>query len=305
MSRQRLLPISLTITAALLWGSSFTVVKVGLRYFDPYSFVLLRFAAATVVLLAVLAGLRKLDEFVSAFTDRYAVLLGMVLAASFGFQFRGQVETTASKAAMIVNSSVVLVAPLSLVLLREQLGWRKIGALVVGMVGVYLITTTGSRDNVTPETTLGNILVSSSALCYAFYVVLTRMAVTRRPHGELPLIAAVFAWSLPFFLVASIGRSSFDAPRIAYLVVGYLAVFCSIIPFILWTAAIRHIGALTSAIMLLAELVFGVAIAAYFLKEALPPPVIAGCCLVFAGIAMVVSERQTDAGENQSTANTG
>jgi len=294
MNRQRFLPLLLTTTAALLWGSSFTVVKVGLRYFDPYTFVFLRFLVAALILLAIVAILGKLDEFVKAFGDRYVILLGVVLAASFGFQFRGQAETTASKAAMIVNSSVVLVAPLGLVMLKERLGWRQIAALLVGLVGVYLITSRRSADGSGSETLLGNLLIAISALCYALYVVLTRMTVTRRQHAEIPLIAAVFAWSLPFFLVGAIRGLETEAPRVGYLAVGYLAIFCSIIPFILWTAAIKYVGALTSAIMLLAELVFGVIIAAYFLKETLAGEVIVGCVLVCAGIAMVgLSEEST------------
>ena len=43
MTERRYLPILMTTTAALLWASSFTVVKVGLRYIDPYTFVFFRF----------------------------------------------------------------------------------------------------------------------------------------------------------------------------------------------------------------------------------------------------------------------
>jgi drug/metabolite transporter (DMT)-like permease len=59
------------------------------------------------------------------------------------------------------------------------------------------------------------------------------------------------------------------------------------LPFIIWTAAIRHIGALTSAIVLLAELVFGVFIACVFLGETLSASVIGGCALISAAILIV------------------
>ncbi len=51
MTRRKYLPILMTTTAALLWATSFTVVKIGLRYVDSYTFVLLRFLAATAILL--------------------------------------------------------------------------------------------------------------------------------------------------------------------------------------------------------------------------------------------------------------
>ena len=51
-----------TVAASLLWGSSFSVIKIGLRSVDPYWFVFLRFAFASVVALSVVAALGKLAE---------------------------------------------------------------------------------------------------------------------------------------------------------------------------------------------------------------------------------------------------
>ena len=50
MTRPHLVPILMTVGAALLWSSSFTVAKAGLKFIDPYTFVLLRFLVAGAVL---------------------------------------------------------------------------------------------------------------------------------------------------------------------------------------------------------------------------------------------------------------
>jgi drug/metabolite transporter (DMT)-like permease len=289
MTERRYLPILMTIAAALLWASSFTVVKVGLRYIDPYTFVMFRFLVATVVLLLVVLTTGKWQEFVGCFRDRYALLLGITLAASFGLQFRGQTETTAAKAAMIINSSVVLVAPLSVAFLKERMGSRKLIALVIGLVGVYLITAAKSGNAGASGSLRGDLLIAGSSLSYALYVVFTKMAVSRRSFREVPLITAVFLWSLPIYLAAGIPAFArgIEIHKHVLLATGYLAVFCSVLPFIIWTAAIKHIGALTSAIVLLAELVFGVLIAFVFLRETLPGVVVAGCALICLGILIV------------------
>jgi drug/metabolite transporter (DMT)-like permease len=294
MKRTSQLPILMTTAAALLWGSSFSVVKVGLRYLDPYTFVLLRFVVAAALLAALCLATRHRHALLSCLRDRYALLLGLMLAASFGLQFRGQTGTTAAKTAMIINSSVVLVGPLGWILLGERMGRHKLAALAVGMVGVYLVTGSRGAGPEDAETLTGNLLIGGSALGYALYVVLTRMAVTRRDFAAVPLLAAAFIWSLPVFLVLSI-RSLAGGVTIAgeaWLAVLYLAVFCSALAFLLWTAAMRHTGALTSAILLLAELVFGVAIAAIFLSESLTMPVIAGCGLIGASILIVSKGRR-------------
>ena len=292
MNGNRYLPLLMTTGAALLWASSFSVVKVGLRYIDPYSFVLLRFVVAAAVLLTIGLSTGQVSELARYMRDRYALLLGLTLAASFCLQFRGQTETTAAKSAMIINASVVLVAPMSVLLLRERMGLRKAAALGLGLCGVYLVTRSPGDGVLGTETLKGNLLVSGSALAYAFYVVLTKLAISRRTFKEIPLVTAVFLWSLPVFLAASVPglAAGLSINRNAWMAVGYLAVFCSVLPFILWTAALKHIGALTSAIVLLAELVFGVLIAYIFLGETVSKGVVAGCTLICVGILTIRKE---------------
>lgn len=289
MNERSHVPILMTTASALLWASSFTVVKVGLRYLDPYSFVFLRFLAATVILLGVVLLRGQWHLFSQYLRDRYVLLLGITLAASYAFQFRGQTETTAAKAVIIINSSAVLVAPLSYFLLKEAIGVRKIAALAMGLVGVYLISRARGGNPAEVGSLRGDLLVAASAGAYGLYIVLTKMAVTRRTLSEVPLMASVFLWSLPIFFVLSIPSFSrgVDVSEKAWITIGYLAIFCSILPFIIWTAAIKRIGALTSAIVLLAELVLGVVVARIFLGEALAPEVIAGCAIICGGIFMV------------------
>jgi drug/metabolite transporter (DMT)-like permease len=102
-------------------------------------------------------------------------------------------------------------------------------------------------------------------------------------------MAAVFLWSLPIFLVPSLPAllRGVQTSGETWISIGYLAIFCSIVPFIIWTAAIKRIGALTSAVVLLAELVFGVLIARIALGEALTPEVVAGCGVIAAAIFAV------------------
>jgi drug/metabolite transporter (DMT)-like permease len=288
MTQGRRLPILMTLGSGLLWASSFTVVKVGLRYLDPYSFVFLRFVAATAILVAVVAGRGQWREFLVCARDRYVFLLGVTLAASYGFQFVGQDLTTAARAVIIVNSSTILVAPLSRVFLKERMGSRKLVALGLGLIGVCLITG-GGRGAGGAGMLRGDLLVAGSAVAYALYVIFSKVTVTRRAHREGPLIAGIFLWSLPVFTVMSLPAFArgVEVSGDAWTAIVYLAVFCSILPFIIWTAAIRHIGALTSAIVLLAELVFGVVIACLFLGETLSAGAVTGCVMISAAILIV------------------
>jgi drug/metabolite transporter (DMT)-like permease len=291
MRDSRRIPILMTLLAALLWASSFSVIKVGLRYIDPFSFLFIRFVLAT----ALLAG-AALASGSGALMLRYAgnpysIILGLALAASFSLQFRAQVEIPASTAAIIINSSTLLVAPLSALLLRERIGGRKVAAMALGIAGVYLTTVApaGAPSGAGGATWLGRVLISASAVSTALYIVLTKKALSERHLHQLPLLASVFAWSLPVYMLLALPalRNGLTLSGRAWLAIAYLAVFCSGLAFLLWATAMKRIGALTSAIVLLSELVFGVLMAVAFLGEGLSARAVAGCALIGLGIIIV------------------
>ncbi len=132
-----------TIAAGLLWGSSFAVVKIGLRSIDPFWFVFLRFAAASVlvVLFSVLTG--RIRRVLALLRNPLVLWLGITNAAGFVFQFKGQTMTTAANAALLINASTLFVAMASRVVFRERFGPLKVIAVLVGMAGVFLVTTGG------------------------------------------------------------------------------------------------------------------------------------------------------------------
>jgi drug/metabolite transporter (DMT)-like permease len=288
MNGGRHIPVLMTVLAALLWASSFSVIKVGLRYIDPYTFLFLRFLIAAALLSIVVCFAGKGRLLTAYMGNKYSLLLGLALAASFTLQFRAQTEIPASTAAIIINSSTLLVAPLSAMFLSERIGTRKVAALVLGIVGVYLITGR-SMGGDGGGTWLGNALISASAVSTAFYIVLTKKALSVKKLDGLPLLTAVFTWSLPVYLVMALPslETGLHAGMEAWLAIIYLSIFCSVLAFLLWVTAIKRIGALTSAVVLLSELVFGVLMARVLLDEALSMPTIAGCVLIGLGILIV------------------
>lgn len=278
----------LTVVAAFFWGSSFSMVKVGLDYIDPYLFVFMRFAIASGILSVMCIVLRKLPQVSEVLRDPYVITLAGVNALAFVLQFRGQVETTAANAAMIINSSAALVAPLAIIFLKEVISKKQVVALPIGMTGVYLIVSSGSDVGLANSRITGDLLVLISAVLYALYIVVTRMIMIKRAYGGLVLVTGIFLWSLPLFaLISALATQSYDIPSKGLAISSYLAIFCSIIPFILWVDAIRHLSALTSAIALLSELVFAVVIAVLLLGERLTSQSITGCILISLALLML------------------
>jgi len=288
LSRRRA-PIAATALAGLLWGSSFIVVKLGLRSIDPYWFVLLRFATAAAVAVSYAAMTGRGRAFGRLLTDPLVIWLGVSNGIGFALQFQGQTLTTAGKAALFVNSSTILVAIASRYLFRERFTSVKVAAIAVGMLGVLLVTTGGVfRLTAGPELR-GDLLVLAAAVLWTAFILLDKRIVASADVDVRALTAAMTTVTaltvLPVALVLGHGG---PPPLDARLwVVGYTAVLCTVLPFLLWSWGLKFISATSSCVILLIEIVFAIALAAVVFGERLTPGAMVGAALIMGAVYLI------------------
>lgn len=291
MSRSRAAALA-TVGAGLLWGSSFSVIKIGLRSIDPYWFVFLRFAIASVLTLAYLSTTGRLREALRLLRHPLILWLGVTNAVGFVFQFKGQTLTTAGSAALIINSCTIYVAIASRFVFRERFGPLKLLGVALGMVGVYLVTTGGRLTLTFGDALAGDLFVFVAALTWTAFILLDKKIVelldvdVRSLTGAMVVITALA--SLPVALV--LGRGSFPPPGPGWWTVPYTAVLCTIFPFFLWTWGLKFISATTSSVIMLSEVVFALALAAVILSERLTPGGFVGSALIILAILLASRE---------------
>ena len=286
-----------TVAAGLLWGSSFAVVKIGLRSIDPFWFVFLRFAAASVLVILVSALTGRTRRFLALLRNPLVVWLGVSNAAGFLFQFKGQTMTTAANAALLINASTIFVAVASRVVFRERFGPLKVLAVLVGMAGVFLVTTGGRPSAAMGAALHGDLLVLTAALLWTFFILLNKQIVAGHDvdvHGlTAAMVTVTTVIALPVALV--FGRGSFPKSSGELGTVPYTAVFCSIAPFYLWTWGLKRITATTSSVVLLTEVVFALTLAAVLLGERLSPVALVGSVLILAAVALASRDKGEEA----------
>lgn len=282
-----------TLAAGLLWGSSFAVIKIGLRSIDPFWFVFLRFAAASVLALVVSAAAGRTSKVFALLKNPLVIWLGVSNAAGFVFQFKGQTMTTASNAALLINASTIFVAIASRVVFRERFGPLKILAVLIGAAGVFLVTTGGRPELAGGTAVRGDLLVLTAAFLWTFFILLDKKIVTSPGADVRALTAAMVTVTavaaLPVALV--FGRGGFPAPSPELWTVPYTATFCTVAPFFLWTWGLKHITATTSSIVLLTEVVFALTLASVLLGERLAPVALLGSALILTAVAMASREK--------------
>ncbi len=286
---QRRAPIAATALAGLLWGSSFVVVKLGLRSIDPYWFVLLRFATAAVIAVSYAALTGRLRTLGRLLRDPLIVWLGVSNGIGFALQFKGQTLTTAGKAALFVNSSTILVAIASRYVFRERFTPAKVTAIALGMIGVFLVTTGGAlRLTAGPELT-GDLLVLAAAVLWTAFILLDKRIVASGEVDVRALTAAMTTMTaltvLPVALVLGHGGPPPLDGRL--WVVVYTAVLCTVLPFLLWSWGLKSISATSSCVILLIEIVFALALAALVFGERLTPGAMGGAALIMGAVFLI------------------
>ena len=115
----------------------------------------------------------------SVFRNPYVWLLGALNAIAFGLQHLGQVYTTASKTALLVDVNVVFIALLMVAVFRERMTAPKVLAVFLGVAGVAVLTTRLDPSFVTQGELRGDLLVFLAGVVWSVYVVNTKEMLDR------------------------------------------------------------------------------------------------------------------------------
>ncbi len=286
MDRRKSHAVLLTLCAAALWGTTFPAVKVGLEYVNPFNFLMWRFFLATIVLLIVqmLRG-TSISELIRPET----VSMGFVMSLSFLMQYLGQVGTTASEAAVLINSSPVMVPMLGYALIKERLNAKKWSAVVLGTVGVILMSGIAATNGNGGYPVIGTIELLFSALLTSIFIVVSKKNVAVVKPLDIILGSFIFASLFIFMftlLSGNVSLSLWNSYTTSAIVI-YLSLFCTALPFILWFRGLGSLSATGSTVITLFEPVVGVALSIVFLGEAFTVLAAAGTSLIFIAIVLM------------------
>jgi len=272
--------------AAALWGTSFPVIKWGLTYISAYNFVILRFLISVSVIVPITIILDR-KGFLTYFKNKHIILLGFLNSLSYFLQFVGQQWTTATKTALLTNSSVIFAAILSYFWLKEKLGYFKASGIIVAFLGVFLIVTGGRLENLQSGSIIGDLFCLVSGVSWGFYIVISKM-ISSQESNSLSFISAMLTYTLLFILFFSlplIVPVNFSSE--VYFAILYTSIFCTILPFLLWYEGLKTIEASSSATYLLLTIIVAAIIGITLLSESFTSTLVFGALLICIGIWIV------------------
>jgi drug/metabolite transporter (DMT)-like permease len=264
------------ITASLLFGTTFVVVKDAVETFPPLGFVGWRFLIGAAVLM-LLAFPRTRSIW------RDGAIAGSWLLAGFAFQTAGLVTTGASNSALITGLYVVFTPFLGALWRRRSPSSWVVIASVLALIGMALLT-------VTEDFTVGvgDALTLLCAVGFAGHIVY--LSISAHRHPVIPFTAVQLAVTGVGGLLLSAAFEGFPIPsdrELPSLVLTGVGV--SALAFLLQVWAQTRIGADRAAIVLTAEPVFGVLAAAVLIGERLTLSGWIGAALIMFAIQLVLA----------------
>lgn len=266
--------------AAIIWGTSFFLVKNQMDVFPPDRLLAMRFTVAASLL--ALIFYKKMRS--SSLSDIWrSAVLGAILAVASLMQAFGITDTTPGKNAFLTAIYCVLVPFMFWLVKRRRPEAKSFIAAMLGLVGIGLISLT---ENLTIG--WGDSLTLAGGVLYAAHIV--GIATLGRDVDPVRSVVFQFTTAAIIFWAVDVVTPSQPA-QVApgdWLVMLYLAVFPTATGFLLQLVGQKFAPPAGASLILSLESVFGVLFSVVFYGEVVPPRVFAGFAVVF--IAIVLSE---------------
>ena len=268
--------------AAIIWGTSFFIMKNALDIMPVYSLLAVRFTAGAVLLSLVCWN--RWNRFTVDYLWRGAVI-GAFLFLAYLIQTFGLERTTPSKNAFLTAVYCVIVPFLYWAVMARRPDRYNIAAALLCVTGVGLVSSNGDLT-----VNLGDVLTLIAACFYAAHII----AVEKTAQGKDIYLLTVFqfAFAALYAWMGSLTLETMPLKEMAdpavYLPLAYLCVMAT-------TAALlfQNVGQIWSdpasaSVILSLESVFGVLFSVVCYGDRVTAPMLLGFVAIF--VAVVCSE---------------
>lgn len=273
------------LTTAVIWGSSFVILKNAIDGLGVMWVLAMRFTISAVLLLA-LAGKRLRS--MSRTSVRGSVLIGVCLAAAYIVQTYGLKYTTPGKNAFLTTTYCVMVPFLAWLVYKRKPGLHNVAAAVLCVAGIGFV----ALDAGFGEVNTGDVLTIFSGVFYALQIIFMEQYISG--CDSLSVSAVEFSTAAVICLV---GTFAFEGTPVMpasgqIFAVLYLAVMCTALCFFLQAWGMKYTPSSTAAMIMTLEAVFGTIFSVILYHEQVTPRLLAGFALIF--VAVVLSETGTE-----------
>lgn len=278
----RMLAKPMLFAAALIWGTSFFIMKNALDVMPVFFLLAIRFTAGAVLL--ALVCWKKWKDFTTDYLWRGAIIGGFLFLA-YSVQTFGLAQTTPSKNAFLTAVYCVIVPFLTWAVVKVRPDRYNILAALLCVTGVGLVSLT---DDLTITT--GDLLTLLCAIFYASHIVAVAKV---SPGKDITLLtvfqfafAGLYAWVCGG-VTETFPAAALTDPAVIWPML-YLCVMATTVALLFQNVGMVWSDPASASVILSLESVFGVASSVLFYGDPVTGRLLAGFALIF--VAVVCSE---------------
>lgn len=267
------------LMAALIWGSSFIVMKNAVDFISPFTLLCIRFVLSTIFITCLFFNKIKKQDLIGGF------LAGLALFSAFSIQTFGLQLTTPGKNAFLTAVYCTIVPLLSWLYFKKSPDCSQIFAAILCFIGVGFVSLDSSL-----KINLGDIYTLIGGFLYAVHIIVCEKAM--KNTSPIIITALQFAFAAIFSFVAAYLFEDvsiiFHIDQSIYLQILYLAFFATTLCYLFQNVGQKFVNENIAALLLSLESVFGVFFSILFGQEMMTLQIALGFLIIF--ISVLISE---------------
>lgn len=285
---------------ALIWGSSYLFIRIGVEQVPPFQLVFIRTGIAAVGLTTVvyLRGKRLPTDWRSIGDLLFLGIVNTVFP--FALITWGETRIESGLASVLqATSALFSLVVAHFVFVDERITWRKVAGLSAGFLGVVVLASRSIEQTtvgVTPAMhLLGQMAIVVSSLCYAVGGVYGRKAMQSRLEPIVTAAGAMLVAAVTTGILASLSPMlggpapvaiSEFTPRVlgAVVTLGFVNTFTA---YLIFYSLIAALGAARTSMVTYVLPVIGLGLGAIFLGEQVDLRLLVGAILILGSIGVV------------------
>lgn len=231
------------VLAMIFWSVSFIWTKVAILSFPPITLISLRLLIASVLLLifAIITGkLQKLQRtdlkwfIILAFFEPYLYFLG----ETFGLTL------VKSTLASVIVSTIPLFAPIfAFLILRERINRANIIGIIISLIGVYFVIRERDSDIIANPWGVALLFLAVFAgICYSITLKKIPLHYSSINIVLYQSVIGLVFFVPTYFLTDFNSIQHYEITKDSLIALLLLAVFASVIAFVLFAGSVRKLG---------------------------------------------------------------
>lgn len=270
---------------AIIWGSTFVIVKQALADVSTLYFLFLRFALATVCLLVLFTpAFRKMPWRDMSRGLGGGAAAGLFLWLGYILQTVGLKYTTAGNSGFLTGLYIVLVPLIGAAILRKRPSGREVLGITIATAGMSVMTLPSLAATFTMNR--GDLLTVGCAIAFALHL-LTVGYYSQRLKTEALALGQIACAALLSALSLRLEPLRVTWSRAVWIAIILTSIFATAAAFALQTWAQRSTTPTRTALIFALEPVVALLTAVSLGGEVLTPYAVAGGALILAGILAV------------------